>query len=58
MLARRRVLRTLAGTVAAALGAPFLNRGRYRLFADAERRYSARARASTTRAGFTTWPRG
>ena len=43
MLARRRVLRTLAGTVAAALGAPFLNRGRYRLFADAERRYSARA---------------
>lgn len=43
MPARRRVLRTLAGTAAAALGAPFLNRGRYGLFAHAERRYSARA---------------
>jgi membrane dipeptidase len=37
------VLRALAGASAAALGAPFLNRGRYRLFADEERRYSARA---------------
>jgi len=42
MPGRRRVLRTLAGTCAA-LGTPFLNLGRYRLFADTERRYSARA---------------
>lgn len=43
MPARRRFLRTLVGTSGAALAAPFLNRGRYRLFADEERRYSARA---------------
>jgi len=42
MPARRRMLRTLAGTCAA-LGTAYLNLGRFRLFADAERRYSARA---------------
>jgi hypothetical protein len=42
MPTRRRVLRTLAGA-GAALGAPSLNQGRYRLCADAGRRHSARA---------------
>jgi membrane dipeptidase len=40
---RRRVLKTLGAAAAATLGAPFLNRGRYGLFAADERRYGARA---------------
>jgi hypothetical protein len=58
MPTRRRLLRTLAGAGAAALGAPFVNRGRYRLFADAERRYSARALEVVQRTTAANWPNG
>jgi len=43
MLSRRDVLSAIAGVCAGAVTAPFINRGRYRLFAASQREYSARA---------------
>ncbi len=42
-LTRRDALKALAGTAGAILGAPMINRGRYRLFAWTQEEYSARA---------------
>lgn len=42
-LTRRGMLKTIAGAGAAALAAPMINRGRYRLFAGSSAEYSARA---------------
>jgi membrane dipeptidase len=43
MLTRRDVLGAIGGVCTAAIGAPFINRGRFRLFAASQREYSARA---------------
>ena len=43
MLNRREILTTLASLGVAAFGAPFVSRGRHRLFAASQKRYSTRA---------------
>ena len=43
VLSRRTALKAIAGSCAAAMSAPMLNLGRFRLFAESARQYSARA---------------
>ena len=49
VLSRRMALKAMAGSCAAVLVAPMLNRGRFRLFAQSAREYSARAIALVQR---------
>jgi len=49
VLSRRMALKAMAGSCAAALAAPMLNRGRFRLFAQSAQEYSARAIALVQR---------
>ena len=49
ILSRRMALKAMAGSCAAALAAPMLNRGRFQLFAQSAREYSARAIALVQR---------
>ena len=48
-VSRRSALKVMAGGVAAALAAPMINRGRFQLFAQSARQYSARAIALVQR---------
>src|SRR5688572_7996810 len=43
LVSRRNALKAMAGTCAAALTAPMINRGRFQLFAQSAQQYSARA---------------
>ncbi len=50
VLSRRTALKAIAGSCAAVVAAPMLNLGRFRLFAESARQYSARAIALVQRA--------